>query len=79
MVLHRDGSFICVAGWNVGMADILVVPGCPDIDIVDLLKNHGYGVVEGADEVRKKIKEIGNEGRTDNRRLQQSCRGKNVS
>lgn len=32
-----------------------------EVDIVDLLRSHGYGVVEGADEVRKKIQEIGNE------------------
>jgi hypothetical protein len=32
-----------------------------EIDLCDLLRKHGYGVVEGADEVRKKIKEIGEE------------------
>lgn len=37
-------------------------------DIVDLLRADGYGVVEGADEVRKKIKEIGSETKTDTRR-----------
>ena len=28
-------------------------------DIVSLLRRHGYGVVEGAEAVRKKIDEIG--------------------
>lgn len=31
----------------------------PSEDIVDLLKRHGYGVVEGAEAVRKKIDELG--------------------
>lgn len=30
----------------------------PSVDIVDLLRNAGFGVVEGADAVKKKIEEL---------------------
>lgn len=36
-----------------------------EVDIVDLLRAHGYGVVEGKEAVLKKIQEIGRKDKPD--------------
>lgn len=42
-------------GSGEGVKSLYEAPG---VDIVDLLKMHGYGVVEGAEAVKKKIQEL---------------------
>jgi hypothetical protein len=40
------------------LSEVLEVVFMVEKDIVDILKEAGYGVVEGAEEVRKKIDEL---------------------